>query len=131
MAASATKNESQSEHAEACWLGSCADLGVAPQEEDYVHVSRSQPRNRETGAICFDVTYSDGSWARVPIQVFMDAADATFSHEAVAEAVNDWVAVAKCYPSTHRKCLCCNRRAAAALVLCTKCYPTWGETVYI
>ena len=98
--------------------------------QDQIHVARSQPRCQETGAICFDVTYRDGSWSRVPIQAFIDLEDATFSHEAVADAVNDWVATAKRYPFTRRNCLCCNGRATKGKVLCTKCAPKWSEAVY-
>lgn len=98
--------------------------------QDQVHVARAHPRNQETGAICFDVTYSDGSRSRVPIQAFVDLSDATFSHEAVADAVNDWVTKAEQYPFVRRNCLCCNARARAGQVLCAKCTPKWGEAVY-
>ena len=103
---------------------------LIPTHPDQVHVARSQPRHQETGAICFDVTYSDGSWSRVPIQAFVDLSDDTFSHEDVADAVNDWVATAKRYPFVRRNCLCCNRRAANGAVLCAQCTPKWGEAVY-
>tara|TARA_A200000113_G_C8745699_1_gene316218 strand:- start:534 stop:728 length:195 start_codon:yes stop_codon:yes gene_type:complete len=61
---------------------------------------------------------------------FVDLEDATFSHEDVAKAVNDWVATAKRHPFIRRNCLCCNRRALQGNVLCTNCIPVWGEAVY-
>ena len=101
-----------------------------PDQDSVVHIARSQPRNHETGASCFDVTYPDGTWSRQPIMTFVDLEDATFSHEDVAKAVNDWVATAKRHPFIRRNCLCCNRRALQGNVLCTKCIPVWGEAVY-
>ena len=95
-----------------------------------IAVARSQPRDLETGAICFDVTYPDSTWSRVPIQAFVDLSDDTFTHEAVADAVNDWVATAKRYPFVRRNCLCCRHRATKGAVLCTKCAPKWSEAVY-
>ena len=103
---------------------------LSPTTQDQVHVARTQPRHQKTGAICFDVTYFDGTRSRVPIQSFIDLSDATFSHEAVADAVNDWVSKAKQYPFVRRICLCCDTRASAGQVLCTKCTPKWGEAVY-
>ena len=108
----------------------CADMGVVPQEEDYVHVARSQPRDQETGRICFDVTYTDGSHARVPILRFIDEEDGTFTHSDVAQAVNDWIETAKRHPFTRRSCLCCFERATKGGVLCTRHTATCGEAVY-
>ena len=109
---------------------SIQDAPALPDQDSVIHVARSQPRDVETGAICFDVTYPDNTWSRVPIQAFVDLTDATFSHEAVADAVNDWVATAKRYPFIRRNCLCCNRRATNGKVLCAMCAPKWGEAVY-
>jgi hypothetical protein len=97
---------------------------------DHIWVSRSQPRCRETGAICFDVTYQDGSWSRVPIQAFMKLEDLTFTHGEVAEAINDWIEVARCVPNVKRHCICCNRRAIKGRVLCRGCNPTYNNIVY-
>ena len=105
-------------------------LEAMPDQACFIHIARSQPRNQETGAICFDVTYPEGSRLRVPIQGFVDLSDATFSHEDVADAVNDWVATAKQHPFVRRNCLFCNHRATKGRVLCTKCAPKWSEAVY-
>jgi hypothetical protein len=103
---------------------------IEVEVQDRIHVARSQPRCKETGAICFDVTYTDGSWSRVPIQAFIDLEDDTFSHEDVADAVNDWVYTAKRHPDTRRNCICCNRRAVKGKVLCKECTRKWGSAVY-
>ena len=100
-----------------------------PAPASHVHVARSQPRNVETGAICFDVTYPDNSWSRVPIYAFIDT-NLKFKNHDVADAVNDWLATAERTPSIRRNCLCCNRRAIKGMVLCTKCMPKWGKAVY-
>ena len=131
MSASKTLIERQEdEEVAALSLLSLAQEPVEHGNQDQVHVARSQPRDPETGAICFDVTYADGSWSRVPIQAFIDLADETFSHEEVADAVNDWVATALRHPFVRRNCLCCNRRATNGAVLCATCTPKWGEAVY-
>ena len=97
---------------------------------DHIWVSRSQPRCRETGAICFDVTYQDGSWSRVPIQAFMELEDLTFTHSEVAEAINDWIEVARRVPHARRNCICCYRRAIKGQILCTSHNRQYREIVY-
>jgi hypothetical protein len=99
----------------------------SPNPDDYVAVKRSVPR--VNGEVAFDVTYSDGCWSRVPLTCFMDIEDLTFSHEAVADAVNDWVQTAKEFPKTRRNCICCNTRAEKAKVLCRGCMPRYQAII--
>lgn len=106
------------------------DEPVVATWDDHIHVARSQPRDPKTGAICFDVTYADGSWSRVPVQAFVDPQDNLFTHEVVADAVNDWVAMAKRCPFVRRNCLCCSARAFKGGVLCGGCNRVWGPAIY-
>lgn len=113
------------------WQSSTLEvLSAVATWDDHIHVARSQPRDPRTGAICFDVTYADGSWSRVPVQAFVDPQDNLFTHEIVADAVNDWVAMAKRYPFTRRNCLCCSARAFKGGVLCGGCTREWGPAIY-
>jgi hypothetical protein len=100
-------------------------------EEDYgrAKVARSQPRDCETGEICFDISYNDGSWSRVPIRALMDLEDRSFLHEDVTNAVNDWIEVAERCPTARRNCICCNRRTVKGTILCRTCTPIYGPTV--
>lgn len=106
-------------------------LVYPPHHDDYVAVKRSVPR--VNGEVAFDVTYANGPnkgyWQRAPITLFMDFDDLTFSHEAVADAVNDWVQTAKEFPKTRRNCICCNRRAEKAKVLCRGCMPKYQAII--
>ena len=99
----------------------------------YVWTSRSQPRDQETGEIAFDISYNVGtpeeSWSRVPITALMDLADKTVAHEEVAEAINDWIEVAKKHPKIRRNCICCNNRTIPSKILCRDCIPTYGPTI--
>lgn len=100
---------------------------------DHVHIARSQPRDPETGAICFDITrtcYGCVWTERVPIMSLMDLEDQTFSHEEVAQSVNDWIEVAKAHPHVRRNCICCSERAVKGKVLCKGCKGSMGPTVY-
>jgi len=106
-----------------------SQMTQAEEPKDHVWVSRSQPRCQETGAICFDVTYQDGSWSRVPVQAFMRE-DLTFTHGEVAEAINDWIAVARRVPHARRNCICCWRRAIKGQILCTSHNRQYREIVY-
>jgi hypothetical protein len=94
-----------------------------------VKVARSQPRDSETGEICFDISYEDGSWSRVPIRALMDLEDHSFLHEDVVNAVNDWIDVAQRFPSARRNCICCDKRTVKGTVLCQSCTPIYGPTV--
>ena len=64
----------------------------------------------------------------VTIQAFVDLSDGTFTHEAVADAVNDWVATAKRYPFVRRNCLCCRRAVEHDELV--KVATMWSEAVY-
>ena len=117
-----------------------ADQGVydpsldCPIEEVKVWVARSQPRDQETGAIAFDISFNVGtekeSISRVPIQALMDLEDNSFPYEEVTEAVNDWIEKAKRFPDTRRNCLCCWKRATKGKVLCQGCHTKFGEVIY-
>ena len=102
-----------------------------PHHDDHVAVKRSVPR--VDGEIAFDVTYADGPnkgyWQRVPITLFMDFDDLTFSHQAVADAVNDWVQTASEFPKTRRNCICCNIRAEKGKILCRGCIPKYQAII--
>ena len=99
----------------------------------HVWTSRSQPRDTETGEIAFDISFNVGtdkeSWSRVPITALMDLTDQTVAHEEVAEAINDWVEVAKQHPFVRRNCICCRRRATKGKILCGPCKPKYGSTI--
>lgn len=107
-----------------------SQMTQSEEPKDHVWVSRSQPRCQETGAICFDVTYQDGSWSRVPVQAFMELEDLTFTHGEVAEAINDWIEVARRVPHARRNCICCWRRAIKGQILCTSHNRQYREIVY-
>ena len=104
------------------------------EQTSYIWTSRSQPRDSETGEIAFDISFNIGSpnesWSRVPITALMDLRDQTVAFEEVAEAINDWVAVAKQHPFIRRNCLCCHRRATKGKILCSTCVSTYGPTIY-
>ena len=99
-----------------------------------IWISRSQSRISGTGEVAFDITYNVGSdeesWSRVPITALMDLADLTFEYHEVANAVNSWIDVAKDHPFVRRNCICCRRRATKGTILCTRCTPIYGPTVY-
>ena len=105
-----------------------------PEEEVKVWVARSQPRDQETGAVAFDISFNVGtekeSISRVPIQALMDLEDNSFPYEEVTEAVNDWIEKAKRFPHTRRNCLCCFKRATKGKVLCQGCNTEFGELIY-
>ena len=102
-----------------------------PHQDDHVAVNRSV--TRVDGVVAFDVTYAHGSnkgaWSRVPITDFMDFQDLTFSHWAVADAVNDWVQTASNFPKARRNCICCNIRAQKGKVLCRGCIPKYQAII--
>jgi|MDTC01.1.fsa_nt_gb hypothetical protein len=105
-----------------------------PEEEVKVWVARSQPRDQETGAVAFDISFNVGtekeSISRVPIQALMDLEDNSFPYEEVTEAVNDWIEKAKRFPHTRRNCLCCWNKATKGKVLCKGCNTDFGELIY-
>lgn len=105
-----------------------------PTEQVKVWVARSQPRDQESGAIAFDISFNVGtekeSILRVPIQALMDLEDNSFPYEEVTEAVNGWIDTAKRFPDTRRNCLCCSKRATKGKVLCKGCHPKFGELIY-
>ena len=102
-----------------------------PHQDDHVAVKRSVPR--VDGQVAFDVTYADGPnkgyWQRAPITLFMDFDDLTFSHQAVADAVNDWVQTASEFPKARRNCICCNMRAEKGKILCRGCIPKYQAII--
>lgn len=102
-----------------------------PHHDDHVAVKRSVPR--VDGVVAFDVIYADGPnkgyWQRVPITLFMDFDDLTFSHPVVTDAVNDWVLTASEFPKTRRKCICCNNRAKKGIILCRGCVPKYQAII--
>ena len=112
------------------------DVPVTDLPFERVEVSRSQPRHKLSGEICFDITYpGEEEPTRFPIRVLMDNNDHTFIHKEVADAVNHWIAVAQKFPHRRRKCICCDRRAAPSrsgtgVILCHGCGKKYGETVY-
>ena len=103
------------------------------EQTTHVWTSRSQPRDTETGEITFDISFNVGSdkesWSRVPITALMDLTDQTVAHDEVAEAINDWIEVAKHHPFVRRNCICCRRRATKGKILCDQCVGTYGPTV--
>lgn len=100
----------------------------------YIWISRSQPRDKITGEICFDITYHPGTdkekTSRTQITKLIDLNDHTVKYEEVANAINDWINVAIEYPYNNRKCLCCNKRAINSYVLCKSCLSTHFEVIY-
>ena len=114
--------------------------GVQEPKEDLldeqvkVWVARSQPRDKHTGSIAFDISFNVGtkneSLARVSIRELMDLEDNSFPYEEVTEAVNDWIEKAKLFPHTRRKCLCCWKKATKGKVLCQGCHTKFGEVIY-
>ena len=110
------------------------DLSLDQHEEVKVWVARSQPRDQETGAIAFDISFNVGtekeSISRVPIQALMDLENNSFPYEEVTEAVNDWIEKAKQFPHTRRNCLGCWKRATKGKVLCQGCHSDFGEVIY-
>ena len=109
-----------------------ADLSEWPTEQVKVWVARSQPRNKDTGAIAFDISFEYAQWKdhRVSILDLMDLEDNSFPYEEVTEAVNDWIEKAKRFPHTRRNCLCCWKRATKGKVLCQGCHTKFGEVIY-
>ena len=109
-----------------------ADLSEWPTEQVKVWVARSQPRNKDTGAIAFDISFEYAQWKdhRVSILDLMDLEDNSFPYEEVTEAVNDWIEKAKRFPHTRRNCLCCFKRATKGKVLCQGCHTKFGEVIY-
>ena len=102
--------------------------------EDYdpgeVFVAASRIRWYD-GQIAFDVKFhSDRQIFRVPLNKFMDISDQTFTNKVISDTVNHWIAVAKEWPAIRRNCLCCNTRAIKGKVLCRKCTPEYGPTIY-
>ena len=110
------------------------DLTLLNQGQVKVWVARSQPRDQETGAIAFDISFDIGSEkesiSRVPIQALMDLEDNSFPYEEVTKAVNDWIDKAKRFPHTRRNCLCCWKRASKGKVLCQGCNTQFGDVIY-
>jgi hypothetical protein len=102
------------------------------EEEVKVWVARSQPRDKDTGAIAFDISFEYAQWKdhRVSILDLMDLEDNSFPYEEVTEAVNDWIEKAKRFPHTRRNCLCCWNRATKGKVLCQGCHTKFGEVIY-
>ena len=103
-----------------------------PSEQVKVWVARSQPRDKETGAIAFDISFEYAQWKdhRVSIIELMDLEDNSFPYEEVTESVNDWIEKAKRFPHTRRNCLCCWNKATKGKVLCVECNPKYGELIY-
>lgn len=99
-----------------------------------VWIERSQPRDLETGAIAFDISFDvgtqDESISRVPIVALMDLKDNSFPYEEVTNAVNDWIEKAKRTPNNRRNCLCCRKRAIKGKVLCQKCDTEYAGIIY-
>ena len=113
------------------------------EEEVKVWVARSQPRDKKTGAIAFDISfkyhrgylrsgfeYAEWKDHRVSILHLMDLEDNSFPYEAVTEAVNDWIHKAKQFPHARRNCLCCRNRATKGKVLCKGCNSKYGDLIY-
>ena len=102
------------------------------EEKVKVWVARSQPRDQETGAIAFDISFEYENWMmhRVSIIDLMDLEDNSFPYDEVTQAVNHWIDVAKRFPHTRRKCLSCNKRATKGKVLCGACHMRFGKVIY-
>ena len=98
--------------------------------EDHCQIARSHARDTRTGSVCFDLIHQNGVWERLPIVAFIDFKDNTFSHEHVAQAVNDWVQTAKAHPHTKRNCLTCKTRARKGEVLCDGCDKLFKYAIY-
>ena len=109
-------------------------LSEPDEEQVKVWVARSQPRDQETGAIVFDISFNLGTdqetKLRVPMQALMDLEDNSFPYEEVTESVNDWIEKAKRFPHTRRNLLCCWNKATKGKVLCVECNPKYGELIY-
>lgn len=103
-----------------------------PDEQVKVWVARSQPRDKDTGAIAFDISFEYAQWKdhRVSILELMDLEDNSFPYEEVTEAVNDWIEKAKRFPHTRRNCLCCWNKATKGKVLCQGCDTKFGVLIY-
>jgi len=112
-------------------LAVCSDCDK-PKATTFVWTSRSQPRDPETGAISFDISFdveTSDDWSRIPITALIDFDDLTFAYQEVADAVNHWVNVAKAYPRIRRNCICCNNRTIKSKILCLDCIDTYGPAV--
>ena len=102
------------------------------EEEVKVWVARSQPRDKKSGAIAFDISFEYAQWKdhRVSILDLMDLEDNSFPYEEVTEAVNDWILKAKRFPHARRNCVCCWNRATKGKVLCKGCNSKYGDLIY-
>ena len=98
-----------------------------------VWTSRSQPRDKTTGSITFDISFNVGeeheSWSRVPITALMDLEDKSIEYEEVTDAINNWVKVAKHNPFIRRNCVCCKNPSIKGKILCRSCQPIYGPTI--
>lgn len=101
-------------------------------EEVKVWVARSQPRDKATGAIAFDISFEYAQWKdhRVSILDLMNLEDNSFPYKEVTDAINDWIEKAKRFPHTKRNCLCCTKRATKGKVLCKACNTKFSEVIY-
>ena len=101
-------------------------------EKVKVWIARSQPRDQETGAIAFDISFEYANWKmhRVSIIDLMDLEDNSFPYDEVTQAINNWIDVAKRFPHTRRNCLSCNKRATKGKVLCGACHMRFGKVIY-
>jgi len=100
----------------------------------HIWISRSQPRHKITGEICFDITYHPDTdkekTTRTQITKLIDLNDQTVKYEEIANAINNWINVAIQYPDKNRKCLFCNKRTIKSLILCKYCKNKYYETMY-
>ena len=118
------------------WLMPRSDWKIkqGPIDKTKIWVTRTQPRDPETRAIAFDMSFNVGTddevKLRVPILALMDMNSNSFPYPEVSQAVDDWVEKAKEYPNTRRKCLCCRRKATKGLVLCKGCGDKFGKVIY-
>lgn len=103
-----------------------------PTEQVKVWVARSQPRDKFTGAIAFDISFEYAQWKhhRVSILALMDLEDNSFPYEEVTDAVNDWIDKANRFPNNRRNCICCNKKAIKGKILCKGCNSKYGKLIY-
>jgi hypothetical protein len=97
-------------------------------------ISRSYSRDAKTGEILFDISYNYESnkiiTKRTGLTKLIDLNDNTVEYEDIANAINNWINVAKKYPNVKRNCLCCNNRTIKSFVLCKSCKPKYYDSIY-
>lgn len=104
------------------------------KSEISILISRSYSRDAKTGEILFDISYNYKSnkiiTNKIGLTNFIDLNDNTVEYQQIADAINNWINVAKKYPNVKRHCLCCNNRTIKSFVLCKSCKPKYYDSIY-